>query len=103
MTKKLKEAYLKNCHSYNLRCRKADVHNASDRVWKRNYVLSDASKYFSSKLAPRFIECVITNKVPPLVYQLADESVKDIGRWHVKDLKPWWVYPKPNLGFSKQT
>ena len=83
MTKKLKEAYQKNCHSYNLRRRKADVYHARDRVWKRNY-----AKKFSSKLAPRFIECVITKKVSPLVYQLADESGKDIGRWHVKDLKP---------------
>ncbi|KAB0803439.1 hypothetical protein PPYR_00409, partial [Photinus pyralis] len=39
---------------YNLRHRQI-TYKKGDYVWKRNFVLSDASKNFSAKLAPKFI------------------------------------------------
>mgnify|MGYP005981860971 CR=1 FL=1 len=87
---KLTAAYKRNSHTYNLRRRPADSYQVGDRVWKRNYVLSDASKHFSSKLAPKYVPCIVTKVISRLVYRLAEaESHQNLGNWHVKDLKPF--------------
>lgn len=83
---KLWHAHEKNTAHYNLR-RKAAEFNVGDIVMKRAYVLSDKDKYFSKKLAQKFIKCRITHKKSPLVYVLEDMSGKDLGTWHIKDLK----------------
>lgn len=62
--------------------------NIGDIVWRRNYPLSSSNKYFSAKLAPKFIKCIVTHKVSPLVYELTDFNHKPLGRWHIKDIKP---------------
>lgn len=86
--KKLHAAYLRNARAYNLR--KKDVSfNVGDKVWRRNKVLSDASKNFSSKLAPKYILCTIREKHSRLVYSLNDDKGRDLGRWHIKDMKPY--------------
>lgn len=79
-------AHVKNTSQYNLRRKQAEF-NVGDVVFKRTYVLSDKDKYFSKKLAPKFIQCRITAKRSPLVYELEDMSGKDLGTWHIKDLK----------------
>lgn len=80
----------KNCHTYNLRRRQADVYLVGERVWKKNYVLSGASKFFASKLAPKYVLCKVTRVLSNLVYQLAeDNDGRALGKWHVKDLKPY--------------
>lgn len=83
------QAYRRNAHSYNLRKRPADNYKVGDKVWKRNYVLSSGLEYFFSKLAPKFVLCTVRSKVSCLVNQLTDEAGRDLGRWHVKDLKPY--------------
>lgn len=80
------EAHLKNTSRYNLR-RKSTEFNVGDFVWKRTYHLSEKDKYFSKKLAPKFIKCKVISKKSPLVYVLEDMSGKNLGNWHVKDLK----------------
>ncbi|KAJ8910423.1 hypothetical protein NQ315_013881 [Exocentrus adspersus] len=45
---KASEQYKK---TYNLR-RRAEEFLVNQKVWKKNYVLSDASKFYTSKLAP---------------------------------------------------
>lgn len=85
--RKLKNAYLKNSHNYNLR-RRSQVFKLGDKVWKRNYVLSKAISDFSAKLAPRYIPCTVTKVISPLVYELTAEDGNKLGRWHTKDLKP---------------
>lgn len=79
-------AHEKNTAHYNLRRKQAEF-NVGDVVLKRAYVLSDKDKYFSKKLAPKFLKCRVTAKRSPLVYVLQDMSGKDIGAWHIKDLK----------------
>lgn len=59
-----------------------------DIVWKRNYPISASNKHFCAKLAPKFTKCIISQKFSPLVYNLTDFDNKDLGRWHIKDLKP---------------
>lgn len=80
------QAHVKNTAQYNLRRKHADF-NVGDLVFKRTYILSDKDKYFSKKLAPKFIKCRITEKRSPLVYVLEDMTGKDLGVWHIKDLK----------------
>lgn len=59
-----------------------------DKVLKRNYVLSDASKHFSASLAPKFVGPFTVKKCLGLnVYELADNEGQSVGKWHVKDLK----------------
>jgi transposase len=80
------DAHMKNCKYYNLRRKQAEFEEG-DIVWRRNYQLSDAGKYFTAKLAPKFVKCTVIKKLSPLVYELADCNGRAIGRWHIKDLK----------------
>ncbi|CAG9118032.1 unnamed protein product [Plutella xylostella] len=79
-------AHEKNTAQYNLRRKQAEF-NIGDIVFKRTYFLSNKDKYFSKKLAPKFIKCRVSGKKSPLVYILEDMSGKNIGTWHIKDLK----------------
>lgn len=83
---KLWHAHSKNMARYNLR-RKAAEFEVNDIVWKRTYFQSDKEHHFSKKLAPRFVKCRVVGKRSPLVYELADMAGKDLGTWHIKDLK----------------
>ena len=84
---KLKKAYDRNAHTYNLRRRPLEFF-VGDHVWKKNYTLSNAANYYSAKLAPRYIPCIVSKKISKLVYELTDENNVQLGRWHIKDLKP---------------
>lgn len=84
---KMKLAYEKNKKYYNLRKRQI-VYKVGDPIWKRNYTLSNAAAYYSAKLAPKYIPCVVSKIVSNLVYELQDLDGKILGNWHVKDLKP---------------
>lgn len=84
---RLKKAYEKSAHHYNLR-RRPITFEKGQTVWKRNYTLSDASKQYSASLAPKFIKCRVSSKVSPLVYVLEDMEGRKLGKWHVKDIKP---------------
>lgn len=84
--KALYHAHVKNTATYNTR-RKPFEFGVGDVVYKRAYVLSDKDKYFSKKLAPKYIKCRVIAKKSPLVYVLEDMSGKDLGIWHIKDLK----------------
>lgn len=83
---KLWQAHVKNTSQYNLR-RKFAEFKVGDVVMKRAYFLSDKDKQFCKKLAPKFIKAKIITKKSPLVYVLQDMSGKNIGSWHIKDLK----------------
>lgn len=72
---------------YNLRRRDVTL-LPNQLVWRKNFVLSDASKYFSSKLAPKYLGPYFVNKrVSPWTYQLRDKDGNDKGIWNIKDLK----------------
>lgn len=83
---RISRSYQRNQKYYNLRKRNIEF-NVGDTVYKKNYVLSNAGNYFSSKLAPKFIKCFIRKKISPIIYELVDEDNKNLGRYHVKDLK----------------
>nr|CAI5849056.1 unnamed protein product [Callosobruchus analis] len=84
----LEIAAKKSCDRYNLRRRHVE-YLPNQLVWKRNFVLSDASKYFSHKLAPKFVgPYFIHKRISPWTYELRDEHGNSKGVWHSKDLKP---------------
>lgn len=80
------KAHARNCCNYNLRRRTADF-NVGDYVWKRTYYQSDKDNRFTKKLAPKYIKCRVIAKKSPLVYILEDMQGKNIGEWHLKDIK----------------
>lgn len=87
--RRLAEAYQKNARQYNLRERPADNYHVGDKVWKRNFVLSNRADHFASKLAPKFILCTVRKVITILVYELTGPDGRNIGKYHVKDLKPY--------------
>lgn len=94
--KRLKKAHETNSKYYNLR-KRPDTFAVNDVVWKRTYYLSDASKSFAAKLAPKFVLCRITKAVSRLVYELEDQAGNRLGKWHIKDLKPYTGDPPPEF------
>ncbi|KAG5860651.1 hypothetical protein JTB14_030166 [Gonioctena quinquepunctata] len=84
---RLSEAYVKNSRQYNLRKRPGENYQIGDKVWKKNHVLSNAAEGFAAKLAPAYILCTVHRVISPLVYQLVDKDGKNVGKYHMKDLK----------------
>jgi hypothetical protein len=82
----IKKAFEKYANTYNLRTR---VRNfiPGERIWLKNYCLSDAAKGFSAKLAPRYIQGKIIRKNGN-VYEIENEKGKFVGKYHAKDLMP---------------
>jgi transposase InsO family protein len=93
---RLARAYEKNAKQYNLRRRPLDF-KQGDLVWKRNYVLSDATRNFTAKLAPKYVgPFTIKRKLSPWTYELMNDNNTSLGTWHIKDLKPHSNTPEPD-------
>lgn len=87
--KRLEKSFLRSKERYDLRKRPIE-YSESDLVWLKNYVQSDASRYFTSKLAPKFVGPYrIKKRKSYLTYELVDDYGTSKGVWHVKDLKPY--------------
>ena len=85
--RRLEVAAEKSVERYNLRRRHVE-YLPNEIVFRRNYAISDASKFFSKKLAPKYIgPFVIKKRVSPWTYELQDEDGNSKGIWHIKDLK----------------
>ncbi|KAJ8912315.1 hypothetical protein NQ315_005919 [Exocentrus adspersus] len=84
----LETANQKSCDRYNLRRRHVEL-LPNQLVWRKNYVLSDATKYFSQKLAPKHVGPFLVHKRISLwTYELRDLQGTAKGVWNLKDLKP---------------
>lgn len=78
----------RNRKYYNLRRRPVEL-NVGQKVWKKNFPQSDATKNFSAKLAPKYIgPFIIYKKLSPWTYELRKEDGSPQGIWNAKDLKP---------------
>lgn len=85
--KRLVEASNRSRKYYNLRHR-PEKFLLHQKVWKRNHLISDASKHFTSKLAPKYTGPFSINKVlGPWSYELVDAGGRSLGVWNAKDLK----------------
>lgn len=83
------KAYANYAKGYNLRTRKIEF-KVGDFVLKRNFTLSSASKGYTAGLGPVFIKCKVKEKVGRNCYRLQDLNKKDIGVYHMKDLKQFY-------------
>ncbi|MGH0124195.1 UNVERIFIED_CONTAM: hypothetical protein FKN15_054118 [Acipenser sinensis] len=72
--------------------RRTVSYKSQDRVWVRNHVLSDASKKFTSKLAPRWKGPYrIVEKRGPVSYLVClEDTGQDVRTIHVCDVKPFY-------------
>lgn len=87
VSSRLEVASQQNQKTYNLR-RRPEQFSVNQMVWKRNYVQSDASRYYSQKLAPKYIgPFMVKRKISPWTYELTDSQGNSKGIWHAKDLK----------------
>lgn len=90
----IREAVLKNLEKaheasrkrYDLRSRPTE-YSVGETVWKRTFTLSDASRGFTSKLAPKYQQCKVKRKIGTSSYELVDEAGKNLGVFSAKDLK----------------
>lgn len=82
----LSKAFKKNEHTYNLRSREI-VFEPGQKVFVRTHPISDASKNFSAKLAPKFIKAFILSRQGNVNYIVGDENGNVMGTYHAKDIK----------------
>lgn len=84
----LKRAYDKYSTNYNLRSNRDISFDEGETLLKRNFFLSDKSKEFTAKLAPRYSPAVVHKKVGTCCYELKDpKSGKILGVYHSSKLK----------------
>lgn len=85
ITKRMIRAYQVNKKYYD--SNKVDFNfKTGDIVYRKNFVLSDASKNISAKLAPKYLKCVVKKKISDLAYLLADDTGYE-AIYHIKDIK----------------
>lgn len=85
--RRIKKASQKSQHHYNLRHRDV-VYQIGEKVWRKNFALSDAANYFTAKLSPRYIGPFrVKKKISMWAYELEDDRGNSKGIWNVKDLK----------------
>ncbi|KAK4887574.1 hypothetical protein RN001_003845 [Aquatica leii] len=71
-------------------------HPEEPMVYKKNFILSDASKFYTTKLTPKYVgPYFIHKKLNPWNYELTDSQGTIKGVWNAKDLKPY-VDEHPN-------
>lgn len=58
---------------YNLRTRPVE-YKVGETVYRENTQLSDAAKYFSKKLTPRFVKSTIIERTGTNTYKLRDDD-----------------------------
>lgn len=79
------KAYKKNKKRYD----KDRVHvtfEVGEKVYRKNFAHSDASKHISAKFLPKNLQFTVSKKRSDLSYDLEDENGKFVGNYHVKDI-----------------
>lgn len=85
----LSKAYENSKRRFDLR-RKPHSFIVGENVWRRNLVLSDASKHFAANLAPKYTLCKIKKVRSKVVYELENLDGSDAAVWHIEKLKPYF-------------
>lgn len=100
MTRNLAKARYNQARYYNLR-RRSWTPLVGQLVYKKEHHLSDASKAFAAKLAPKYdVPFEVINFLSPTVIELRGPHTKKLIKCHVSDLKP---VPLETLGPGDQT
>lgn len=84
----LRKAYERYTTNYNLRSKREVSFEEGEKVLKKNLFLSDKSKDFTAKLAPRYSEALVNKRVGTNCYELRDPTTdKLLGVFHTSKLK----------------
>lgn len=83
--KRMMRSYAVNKRNYDSNKIKFEF-KKGDTVYRKNFALSDSSKNFCAKLAPKYVKSTVVEKISDLVYNLMDENGK-ISKFHIKDIK----------------
>lgn len=82
----LRKAYEQYSKQYNLRARVISF-EPGEVVWRKDFSLSDATKNYSAKLAPKYIKCKVEKKIGKSTYILSDLDGKILkNTYSTKDL-----------------
>ena len=102
IAERMKFANQTNATRYNLRRRVVQLPEGT-LVLRKNFVLSNAQKAFSAKLAPRWIgPFKVKKKVGNVSYLLEDpEKKKEDGVWHIEQLKRYYPRTSRETRYSK--
>lgn len=84
--KNLRKSHEVSKKRYDLRSRVIE-YQVGETVWKKTFPLSDASKGFAAKLAPKYQKCIIKRKIGTCSYEIQNEAGKNLGIFSAKDLK----------------
>ena len=84
--KNLAKAYSKNKKTYDLRSRVIN-YDLGEKVLRRNFAQSSKADHFNAKLAPKFLKAIVLAKVGYCQYKLGDETGKECGIYHAKDIQ----------------
>jgi hypothetical protein len=83
-------AYKRARRYYNLRHRDS-VFKAGDLVLRKNYALSSAAEKVTADLSPKYLGPFrIKRRISAVTYELEPRNGQAQGRWHIKDLKPYY-------------
>lgn len=80
---RLNEAREKSKKQYNLRTRPVE-YKVGETVYRENTQLSDAAKYFSKKLTPRFVKSTIIERTGTNTYKLRDNDTGKENVYHAQ-------------------
>lgn len=84
---KLDEAYARRKTRYDLRTREI-CYQPGQKIYRRNFRLSKAGKFYMAKLAPKYIPAIVVEAAGTNCYRLADENGKELpGTYHTLDLR----------------
>lgn len=87
VSNRLKKAQINAEQRYNLR-RRDERFQLQQKVWRRNFALSDATRGVTAKFLPKYLgPYQISRILSPWCYELVDDQGKSMGSWHAKDLK----------------
>lgn len=62
-------------------------YKVGDVVWKKNTILSDATKGLSAKLSSKYVKCIVNRKIGTSSYELKNTDGKIIGIFSAAMLK----------------
>lgn len=84
---RMNEAMFRGKKNYDLRRRDTEF-SVGQKVWRRNFAISDASKHITSKLNPKYLgPFIIHKKLSPWTYELKSDTGRSCGTYSAKDLK----------------
>lgn len=85
ISENLHKAYERSKKKYDLKTKYMKF-QIGDKVWRKNFVKSDALKLVSAKCEVKYIPCLINKKLGSDTYEVKDIDGDYVGKYHANDL-----------------